>query len=65
MARTRMEMEIAEQQEAKQNANGTKVERAVKDEEEKAWLEEAYEEAVKKEVEYQYLYEAHSLGGTW
>lgn len=66
MARTRMEMEIAEQQEAKQNGSGAaRVEHAVKDDEEKAWLEEAYEEAIKKEVEYQYLYEAHSLGGTW
>ena len=68
MARTRMEMEIAEQQEVQENTklNRSKGHFLQDDEErEKAWLEEAYEEAIKKELECQYLYDAHTLGGTW
>jgi phosphatidylserine/phosphatidylglycerophosphate/cardiolipin synthase-like enzyme len=67
-------MEIAEQQElhanTKSNGNGkggggVAEGKFLKDDEEKVWLDEAYEEAVKREVEYQYLYDAHSLGGAW
>ncbi|UZJ52483.1 hypothetical protein CBS101457_001803 [Exobasidium rhododendri] len=68
MAKTRMEMGIAEQQEAQANANQSEKPKGahfVKDEEEKAWLNEAYEEAVKREVESMYLYDAHTIGGSW